>query len=65
MKQEVLYPGFVTVFLKFIIKSFLNQRKLVNFFVAVDCPSLAHSKTINFTGRECPNFEGVDGSIET
>ena len=28
-----------------------NQSKLVNFFLAVDFPSLAHSKNINFMGR--------------
>ena len=55
--QEVLFPDFVTLFLKFIIKSLIHD-KLVNFFLAAGCPSIAHSKNINFTGRKCPNFEG-------
>ena len=35
-----------------------TSSKLVNFFLCEDGPSLAHSKNINFIGRECPNFEG-------
>ena len=35
-----------------------NSSKLVNFFLSEGCLSLAHSKNINFIGRECPNFEG-------
>ena len=54
-KQEALFPDFITLFLKFIIKSLIHSR-LVNFCLAVGCPSLAHSKNINFIGRECPNF---------
>ena len=56
-KQEVLFTDFVTLFLKFIIKS-LIYSKLVFFFPTQDCLSLAHSKSVNFIGRECPNFEG-------
>ena len=39
-----------------------NSSKLVNFFLSKGDPSLAHSKNINFKGRECPNFEG--GRVE-
>ena len=34
-----------------------SSSKLVNFFLSEGGPSLAHSKNINFTGRECQNFE--------
>ena len=47
-------------FLKFHHKIF-NSNKLVNFFLCEGGPSLAHSKNINFIGRECPNFEGEGG----
>ena len=57
MKTGGSLSKFVTLFLKFIIKS-LIQSKLVNFFLAVSCPSLAHSKNINFIGRKCPNLRG-------
>ena len=33
--------------------------------MTVGCPSPAHSKNINFIGSECPNFEGMDGSVGT
>ena len=36
----------------------LIHSKFVNFFLAIDCSSLAHSINIGFIGRECPNFEG-------
>ena len=51
LKQEVFFPDFVTLFLKFIIKSLIHS-KLVNFFPAVGCQSLARSKNINFKARE-------------
>ena len=44
-------------FLKIHHKIF-NSSKLVNFFLSGGGPSPAHSKNINFIGRECPNFEG-------
>ena len=59
-KQEVLFLDFVTLFLEFIIK-FLIHCKLVSFFLAVGCPSLAYSKNTNFIERECQHFEeGVE-----
>ena len=56
-KQEVLFPDFIILFLKFIIKSLIHC-KLVNFFLAVDCLSLANFKNINFVGREYSDIEG-------
>ena len=44
-------------FLKIHHKIF-NSSKLVNLFLSDGGPSLAHSKSINFIWRECPNFEG-------
>ena len=41
---------------KFIIKSLVHSK--LEYFLAVGCSSLTHSKNINFIGRECPNFEG-------
>ena len=35
-----------------------NSSKLVNFLLSEGGPSIAHSKKINFIGRECSNFEG-------
>ena len=35
-----------------------NSSKLVDFFLSEGGPSLAHSKNINFIGKECPNFDG-------
>ena len=49
---------------KFNIKSLIHS-KVVSFFSAAGCQSLVHSKNINFIGRECPNFEGMGGSIGT
>ena len=64
-KQEVLFPDFLTLFLKFIIKSLIHSE-LVKFFSGVGCPSLAYFKNINSIGRECPNFEGgMGGRIGT
>ena len=37
----------------------IHLSKLVNFFLSEGNPSLAHSKNINFIGRECPDFEEV------
>ena len=34
-----------------------KSSKLVNFVLSEGGPSLAHSKNINFIGRECLNFE--------
>ena len=33
--------------------------------MTVGCPSPAQSKNINFISSECPNFEGMDGSVGT
>ena len=57
MKTGGSLSKLVTLFLKFIIKS-LIQSKLVNFLIAVSCPSLAHSKNINFIGWKCLNLRG-------
>ena len=35
-----------------------NSSKLVNLFLSEGGPGLAHSKNMNFIGRECSNFEG-------
>ena len=43
MKTEGFFPDFVTLFLNFTIKSLIHG-KLVDFFLAVGYPSLAHSK---------------------
>ena len=39
------------------LKSLIHS-KLVKFFLAVGCPSLAYSKNINFIGSEFPESEG-------
>ena len=50
------FQAFFTFF-KIHTKTF-NSSKLVNFFLSERCPSLAHSKNVNFIGWECPNREG-------
>ena len=60
MKTDI--PDFPTLFLKFIMRSLIHGE-LVNFFLAVGCPSLSHSKNINFKGKECPNLREMGGSI--
>ena len=62
----VLHAVAMAFFLDFliIIKS-LIYKKLVIYVLSVGCLGLAHSKNINFIWKECPNFEGVDGSIGT
>ena len=59
-KQEFLFADF-PYFLK-IHHKILYSSKLVNFFLFEGGPSLAHSKNINFIGRECSNFE--EGWVE-
>ena len=51
------FQTFLHFFLKIHHKIF-NSSKLVNLFLSEGGPSLAHSKIINFIGRECPNLEG-------
>ena len=57
MKTGCSLSKLATLFLKFIIKSLIHG-KLVNFFLAVSCLCLAHSKNINFIGWKCPNLRG-------
>ena len=57
MKTGVSLSRLSYTFLKIHHKIF-NSSKLVNFFLSESGPSLAHSRNINFIGRECPNFEG-------
>ena len=56
MKTGVLFSDFLTLLLKFIIKSFKKFKQTCK-FLSEGGPSLAHSKSINFIGLECPNFE--------
>ena len=46
------------------IKSLIYDN-LDNLFLSVGCPGLAHSKNINFIGRECKILRGMGGSIGT
>ena len=56
MKTGVSLSRLSYTFFKIHHKIF-NSSKLVNFFLSEDGRRLAHSKNINFIGRECQNFE--------
>ena len=56
MKKEVFFPDFLTLFLKFIIKSLIPTRH-VNFFSS-RLPKSCSFQKHNAIGKECSNFEG-------